>query len=346
MTSTETKKVEEIEKIMLASSISMTGFRFSDHRVDAYIHLSMVLVAVLLLFSLWHFYIDKIVLSLICMVIAVLFLSNIVMMKFTRRLLFPPLLTSLILISGVLVVISMLGQPAVFWAYPVICIFFSIHERKVASALTLLFLVVMAALVINVLNIDMLIRFYVTLMFTGLFANMMVRVIEQQQKSLQKLVITDPLTGALNRRCLDAALNHARECHQRSKSHETVLMMDIDHFKDINDSYGHEVGNEVLVDVVDLIKSRLRLLDMFFRYGGDEFIILLYETSVTAAGKLAEELRKLIENNKSSNDVKITISIGLAEIKENETTEEWVSRCDHALYEAKQNGRNQIMIAE
>lgn len=342
MTSDEIKSIEEMESVMPLSIKDSVAFRLADHRAQAYMYLSMVLAVVLIPFTLKNFYSDHISVGLVGSLVVALLVSNIASMRWKQRLLFAPIVTSLSIVVALVVSISELGEVAVFWSYPIVCMLFFIHDRKIASIYTLILLIVIAPLVIHIVDTRIMIRFYVSLMLTGMFINMMVYIIEQQQKSLQKLVITDPLTGVLNRRCLDSSLQNCQERFQRNESKETVIMMDIDHFKNINDSYGHEVGDEILKKVVSLIKSRLRKLDMLFRYGGDEFIIILNEIDSDSAGKLAEELRKLVEDSDVS---KTTISMGIAELKKDESTIDWMSRCDKSLYKAKKDGRNRIAIA-
>jgi len=339
MTSAELK---EIEKVMPEGMKASVGFRLADHRSQAYMYLSAVLVVVLIPFTVKNFYSNHADVGLVGLLVIALLASNIIAMKLKQQLLFAPIVTSLSIMLALVVSISELGQVAIFWTYPIVCMLFFIHERKIASLYSLAVLIMIAPLVFQMVELSIMIRFYVSVVLTGMFINMMVYIIEQQQESLQRLIITDPLTGVLNRRCLEQCMKNAQERHQRNHSEETVIMMDIDHFKSINDNYGHESGDEVLIKLVSLVKSRLRKLDLLFRYGGDEFIILLNETNVTAAGNLAKDLRQLIE----SSDVKgITVSLGVAELKQDESTMKWMSRCDEALYEAKQAGRNRVSVS-
>jgi len=342
MTTAEAKKIEEIENMMPAGMKASVGFRLAEHRSQAYMYLSMVLVVILIPFTFHNFYNDHTYVGLSSVLVVALLASNIMSMQLRQRLLFAPVVTSLSIILALVVSISQLGYVAIFWAYPIVCMLFFIHERKVASLYSLTLLIIIAPLVFQIIDLKIMIRFYVSLMLTGMFINMMVYIIEQQQRSLQRLIITDPLTGVLNRRCLNESMKNAQERHQRNHSKETMVMMDIDHFKGINDNNGHECGDEVLIKLVEIIKSRLRKLDMLFRYGGDEFIILLNETNAVDAGNLAEELRQLVEQ---SEEDKVTISMGVAELKPDESTIDWMSRCDQALYEAKLNGRNQVSIS-
>jgi diguanylate cyclase (GGDEF)-like protein len=121
-------------------------------------------------------------------------------------------------------------------------------------------------------------------------------------------------------------------------------MLDIDHFKKFNDAYGHPVGDEVIKMVSRTIKSMIRATDRAFRYGGEEFALVLPETSVENGALLAERIRRQIEANRSVKGLVITISIGVGGVNISETPEAFIKRVDGALYEAKETGRNRVAV--
>ena len=125
----------------------------------------------------------------------------------------------------------------------------------------------------------------------------------------------------------------------------SLIMLDIDHFKKINDKYGHIVGDKVLVKLVDLLHKRQRKLDYVFRAGGEEFVLILRNTGLQQAISLAENLRKNVEEMELLEGEKITISLGVAEYQTGETEVEWLNRADELLYEAKNSGRNCVRPA-
>jgi len=160
--------------------------------------------------------------------------------------------------------------------------------------------------------------------------------------------LKDGLTGAGNRKAYDDAIN--REMDKATRSHQklALLIVDIDHFKNFNDSYGHANGDKVLQSVCLEMQKTLRRSDMLFRYGGEEFAIILSPTETHLAKQIAERLRKAVANlklNLNNETVSITISLGAAEIKKQDTPEVLFKRADDALYQAKNNGRNQVSIA-
>ena len=159
----------------------------------------------------------------------------------------------------------------------------------------------------------------------------------------------DPLTGVLNRR---AFFDIAQQEINRSCRYEhevSIILLDIDYFKNINDTFGHLIGDQVLQTVADLCVDNLRNVDRFGRYGGEEFVILLPEVGLDGAAVAAERLRKQIENTEvqtQAGPVRFTISLGVAEFNQKcETLEEMLSRTDDALYRAKRSGRNRVVKA-
>lgn len=155
----------------------------------------------------------------------------------------------------------------------------------------------------------------------------------------------DPLTGLRNRRGLHAHYER-RIATLRIYEKASIIMCDIDHFKHVNDTYGHNAGDEVLKYVANLLQNSIRIDDGAFRWGGEEFILLLPHKSTAEAIILAERLRTLIEEsviNFEGTDIKITMSFGVSEINPELTTEENVEAVDAKLYYAKEHGRNRVI---
>ena len=173
----------------------------------------------------------------------------------------------------------------------------------------------------------------------------------QLQRANSKLHIisqTDGLTGLLNRKHWEEGLQHEFKRYQRYKHTCSLLMFDIDHFKRINDTYGHPAGDEVIRQTAAVIKQCVRDIDICGRYGGEEFTIILVDTNTEGAMIVAERLRKAIEANTVYYDehvINFTISLGVAEIHDQITAPvEWIDASDRGLYRAKRAGRNQTQI--
>lgn len=158
----------------------------------------------------------------------------------------------------------------------------------------------------------------------------------------EKNAITDRLTGALNRMAIETIMNAEYERAKRNKKPISIILFDIDFFKKINDTYGHNAGDYVLKKIVEIVKKNIRKSDYLIRWGGEEFLILLPETDIESAIKVAEKLRTLVENYQFKDIGKVTISLGVAQIKTGEKLDHAIKRADEALYLAKNRGRNRV----
>jgi diguanylate cyclase (GGDEF)-like protein len=171
---------------------------------------------------------------------------------------------------------------------------------------------------------------------------------ERLAAELERLSFQDPLTGVYNRRYLDQHFAELLEVSDLQNRTVCVAMLDLDHFKHINDQFSHLIGDQVLRQTAQLILGNVRKSDVVARFGGEEFVIILLNTNLEAAYLLCERLRKSIEEfvwQRLDTQLKVTISAGLAAAKPSETVEQLLTRADQLLYRAKQNGRNQIILA-
>ncbi len=164
------------------------------------------------------------------------------------------------------------------------------------------------------------------------------------EEEILKLSFTDKLTQIYNRMKLDEVLE--REVIRAKRSNQTfsAILMDIDHFKSVNDQFGHQIGDVVLIEVASLLKTEVRAADVVGRWGGEEFLIVAAQSSREGGVKLAEKLRILIENHEFSCPQKITCSFGVSTYEDGCTPSTLVSRADEALYIAKRNGRNRVIF--
>jgi len=171
---------------------------------------------------------------------------------------------------------------------------------------------------------------------------------EIQAQALGRLAATDPLTRSMNRRGLVDALREAMAHAARYGRPFSLAMADIDHFKRINDTYGHEAGDEVLRGIASILSKEMRLPDRVGRYGGEEFLLILPETKPDAAQTVAERIRASVSNADFAfgrSRIKVTVSIGVTEFEPGETMEELLSRVDRVMYQAKAAGRDRVISA-
>lgn len=156
---------------------------------------------------------------------------------------------------------------------------------------------------------------------------------------LHTAVITDELTGIANRRMLDSHLSWL--LHSRSLP-LSIMMFDIDHFKEVNDTYGHKIGDRVLCDIAELVKAEIRSSDLFARWGGDEFICVFEKTTLSECLPIASRICRDIRTHEFESVNHVTVSIGVACAHENDTLDKLFGRLDRFLYQAKQEGRDRI----
>ena len=168
---------------------------------------------------------------------------------------------------------------------------------------------------------------------------------KERQDLLEKWATTDPLTGLMNRRHFFELADRELELTRRSERPLSFIMLDIDHFKRVNDQHGHLIGDATIIRLAGLLKEQLRKVDFCGRYGGEEFVLCLPDTPLAGALGVAERIRKKVQTmdvdtNKAA-PLRINISLGIAENKQDKNVEDILKRADTALYEAKAAGRNQ-----
>jgi len=165
----------------------------------------------------------------------------------------------------------------------------------------------------------------------------------QLKQELEHLAGTDPLTGAYNRRTFHEVLSKAISNAMRHDHHFALLMIDVDHFKQVNDTFGHHAGDDVLRGLCDLLATSVRSSDQLFRVGGEEFCLLVTVTDEEDALKLAEKLQLAVASHRFARVGNITASFGIAHFMGSDTQESIYARADEAMYEAKRRGRNCIV---
>lgn len=259
-----------------------------------------------------------------------------------------PLLTSLVmtplLLSFLLISIRAQGQIGYLWSYPVaIVLYFILPERQawIANAVLMVIVIPSAWDVFDRAGVP--VRAAVTFGTVNVFSAVFVRVITAQQSRLEKLVVTDTLTGLLNRASLQETLEQAISQNNRTGVPMTIVALDLDRFKSINDTLGHNAGDIVLRGVGRLMNNRARKTDKVFRLGGEEFLVFLYGANAAEGQKVAEELRNAIASIALLPNRPVTASVGVATLMADENWSDWMRRSDENLYQAKARGRNRVV---
>jgi diguanylate cyclase (GGDEF)-like protein len=261
----------------------------------------------------------------------------------------PPIPFALLLgpmAATILLSLATQGIYGALWCYPAVIFFYFVLSRREANLCSVALLAAASFAAYLYVGPLVAIRFFVSLGITVILSNIILNVVGELQRRLLEQAITDPLTGAFNRRHMETCLGEALDRNQRSGAPLSLLVADVDFFKRINDELGHEAGDGVLKGVVELLRDRLRRGDRLFRVGGEEFLVLLPDTPTAGAAAAAEQLRAAVAESALLADRAVTVSIGVAEHRLGETGDALIGRADAALYEAKRGGRNRVAMAE
>ncbi|MDY0250999.1 MAG: GGDEF domain-containing protein [Pseudomonas sp.] len=262
----------------------------------------------------------------------------------------PGLYLSIVFSATAAIVTINLGINGFFWVYPLILFnFFMVSPGRALLAM----LAVLSTLVIyNIFKPDVIFSdnyqmtsFLVTCLLASILSFVFAYRTQHQRDRLQQLAANDPLTGAYNRRVMTKEL-HRATLDRRSGRAYSLIIMDLDHFKHINDSFGHAIGDQVLIDFVSIIQTMVRENDMLFRHGGEEFALLLPDTHQQGLLTIAEAIQKTIFSKLISPAGAVSVSIGGATLTASDNWEEWIHRADKRLYVAKKMGRNCYKVTD
>ncbi len=240
------------------------------------------------------------------------------------------------------------GQNTVVWAFPALFIGYFLLPRRQAQVVSLVMALAVPLAVFSIVGASSGLRAFAAMVLTVAMINVVLSVVGELQSALVQQAITDPLTGAWNRRHFDDRLMQMQQqppLDAVDRAPNVLLALDIDHFKTVNDRHGHAVGDEVLKALVQLVNQRKREGDQLFRTGGEEFVLLLPRILPEDARRVAEELRQRVETTELAPGLRVTVSIGLSPQLPGRVASPWLAAADGALYEAKRKGRNRVVVA-
>ena len=237
------------------------------------------------------------------------------------------------------------GMSMIFWAFPSMGFTYFVLKSKEALFTNLIFMSLITFIFIDVLSKSQTLSIYPSLVLVCLFGFAFSLCSESQNKKLLRLVDEDTLTGVKNRRSFDEKLENILLNHKRDPKPVSMLLLDLDFFKKVNDTYGHKQGDQVLIEFAQTVKSIIRTTDNVYRFGGEEFVVIANNSSLDNAGLLADSIRKLIQNSPSLSQYNVTVSIGVSEILAADDADSFFRRADNALYKAKSSGRNTVRLA-
>ncbi|MDP1612927.1 MAG: GGDEF domain-containing protein [Sulfuritalea sp.] len=263
-----------------------------------------------------------------------------------RRSPVPPILLLLTVVAALTAVSIRQGIVGALWSYPLMVFTYFILERRAAFVFSVMLLFYFPWLTWQYIDATVASRHFVSLLLIIFLINIVLNVISGLHQTLARQALTDSLTGCSNRRCMDRDLSMLAIMGKRHSVTASVLLMDIDHFKEVNDTYGHGQGDLVLQKIVEIASVRIRDSDRLYRYGGEEFLTLLEHTDTRGALVVAEDIRVRIEAAELLPGCRVTVSIGIAQYQAGQSVEAWTKCADTALYQAKAAGRNRVMNAD
>ncbi len=264
----------------------------------------------------------------------------------TQRVRVASVAIALICVTGVLATVYIVGPRQIYWAFPALIGVFYLLRPREAVVLAVVTLLALIPVLLPAADSQETTTVVVTFSVTSMIALAFSLITSRQREQLLVLATKDPLTGAGNRRGLDAKLAEVVNSFRRSGTQSSLVLLDLDHFKRVNDIHGHAVGDQILKRVTEIINLRIRVTDSLYRIGGEEFIVVLEGANLHKAVHLAEQLRTLVDANELVPDHAVTISLGVAELKEGESPNDWLHRADEALYRAKDAGRNSTSASD
>jgi len=312
---------------------------------DAYRYILLLLVAVLAPMFIHDLYTGQALLSVISFVLLTILLANIWLLRGDRQAFLSPTLLLVLAISLILLAVALGQRYSIYWMYPLLAGLPVLLRSRRSLVIGLASGALALPIVLARFDTSSAVMLGFSMMVTWLVSAWLVFAVTEQSRRLKDMAITDPLTGVYNRRYLEEQARGAIDSWQRYRHTSTMLLVDVDFFKRINDRYGHNMGDVAIKQLVQVISGRIRAVDTLCRFGGEEFVVLLRETGIDSAARIAEELRRLVESAKILPEGSMTISIGVAEVIAAENLEHWFKLADSALYMAKRNGRNRVEAA-
>ncbi|MCU7828551.1 MAG: GGDEF domain-containing protein [Candidatus Thiodiazotropha sp. (ex Myrtea sp. 'scaly one' KF741663)] len=238
------------------------------------------------------------------------------------------------------------GITGTYWCYSTVLLYYFMMSERQAWISNIIFALVNVPLAWSLFETHEATRFSVTFALVSAYSAIFLHIIARQYSELHKQAITDKLTGLYNRTLLKDSLDQAIHQANRTNTAFTLIIMDIDHFKKINDELGHEIGDHVLKQLGVFLKDFLRDSDKAFRIGGEEFLILLYNTDEANSINMVEKIRNGIEKLSLIPGRTVTVSIGVAGLSSVRDWKHWMKTCDKNLYEAKNSGRNRVVVCK
>lgn len=254
-------------------------------------------------------------------------------------------LAALVMAAGYLALVTF-GSVNVFWAYPLLSSSFLLTSRYLALLACVAILGVLGLQADQFASMMELWGFLVTGLLVAIFGLIFATRTEMQRAQLAEIAVRDALTGAGNRRALRNHVDLLEALPDKKQRPTSLVLMDIDRFKTINDRHGHDKGDRVLVDLVAIVHGAVREQDRIYRLGGEEFVLILQDTGPSGLREVVEKIHAVLRENLRGPDEPVTVSMGAATRRPGELAQEWLLRADRAMYRAKHSGRDRAVFAD
>lgn len=234
-----------------------------------------------------------------------------------------------------------LGTAGLFWAYTLILANFMLAPRLLAIGCGLVTVAAMLASG-NLQGTLATTAFVVSAALVMLYSFIFAKLTDVQREQLHRLATRDPLTGVANRRSMEIELADALRLHLERGEPAALAVLDLDHFKRVNDLHGHEAGDRVLVAFAERVQACIRKRDRLFRFGGEEFVLLLPGTDQAGASAALEKIRHAVRASRLGPDLAVSVSVGASLLRADDDWPAWLARADAALFLAKRGGRDRV----
>jgi len=315
-------------------------------RRSAYRYILLLLAVILVPIVAHNLYLAEFVPAAGALSLLGILMVNILLLSMNREAFLSPPLVLVLSISLVMLSIYYGQNYSLYLLFPLLVAIPVLLKTRWAVLLGVLTGLVVSPLVFTQYEGTTALVIGVSMGLTWLVSAWLVFAVTEQSRRLKDMAITDALTGAYNRRYLELQAEKSLETWHRYRRPASLLLVDIDFFKRINDKFGHAVGDTALKSLVKLISSQIRSVDTLCRFGGEEFVLLLSETGIADGERVGNKLRMAVEAEKILPRGSMTISVGVADVGTAEDLDHWLNLADAALYLAKKNGRNRVELAE
>jgi diguanylate cyclase (GGDEF)-like protein len=311
-------------------------------RKNAYRFILLGLTVILAPVNAHNYFTGHMVPATAGLVLLLVFIANIWQLSQEKKVFLSPVIVMVLTIALIFLSIFYGQSYSLYWLYPMLVALPVLLRSRWAVWLGIFCALLVTPVVFLRFDTNTALIIVISMVHTWLVSAGLMYVMTKQTRRLTDLANIDPLTGAYNRRYFEIHAQHAYDHWERTERPASFLMIDIDHFKQVNDTFGHDAGDVALVKLVEIISARIRKVDTVSRFGGEEFLILLWETDINGARIVAEDVRKIVENTKILPKGPMTISIGMCDLTVVNDVSHWFKLADAALYVAKEKGRNRV----